>query len=97
MDSGAQETLLLKCDEAVRLVKRIPAGSKIYLHVWLDLPIEGEPDKLIPCGGSTSVELSRKEALRVAQELLTPLMEERGARVRIAVHPCHNYTAYWIG
>jgi hypothetical protein len=93
--------------EAEKLIKSAKAGSQFNLSVRVDLQIADDPDHIYPDGGASYMPLSKKEALRLVNSLLSETMEkEKNARLRIRTYERESYsskqgtrmvTIYWIG
>lgn len=73
--------LYLTTAEAVRMVKRAPKGTRFSIHIRTDLPVADEPNRYFPKGGAHYLNLSRSDALRLAQNLLSSILEAKGARM----------------
>lgn len=73
--------LKLTTAQAVSMIKRAPTGTRFALHVRTDLPIDGESNRFFPDGGAHYLNLSRQDALNLAQGLLSPTLEARGGRM----------------
>lgn len=70
--------------EALAMLKRAPTGSRFLVVVHAELPIvDTVPTKIFP--GFACVSVSRAEAIRVADSLLSETLEQRGARLSIRV------------
>lgn len=93
--------------EAEKLIKSAKAGAQFNLSVRVDLRIEGDPDHVYPSGGASYMPLSKAEALRLVNSLLSETMEkEKNARLRIRTYERESWknkhgnriiTIYWIG
>lgn len=87
--------------EAVKMVKTAPAGTTFAIHVRADAAIEGS-DQVYPGCCSSYLNISRKEALRLAGDMLSGAMEARGGRLNIGAHTSDYHSdkgnvTYWIG
>lgn len=69
--------------EALAMLKRAPSGSRFLVAVRAELPIVDNPTKIFP--GFACVSVSRAEAIRIADSLLSETLEQRGARLSIRV------------
>ena len=80
--------LILTTKEAQHILKRIkaPKGKKVYFGVRVntELPIPEKDGRCFP--GMAIVELSRKQAIKLAGDLLGEVLEGRGGRLRLEVH-----------
>jgi hypothetical protein len=94
-------THLLTREQAIAFVKKVDRENSGHfcLRVRLDARIEGNPDRIFPDALFSYLNISRKEALRLVSDMLSPTMEARGARITIdetkfvdAERP-----TYWIG
>lgn len=76
--------------EAVAFVKRAEAGTKFCAYVRADAAIEGEPEKFFHHGCFSYVQISRKDAERLARDMLSPTLEGRGGRIVVRVSDRFN-------
>ena len=94
--------------EAEKIIKAAKSGASFNLSIRMDLPIEGDDEHYFRDGGATYLPISKKEALRLTRDLLSDVMESRGARLRIRSYEIEKYkrslsmekrwvTCYWIG
>jgi hypothetical protein len=111
MDRDNEVTLIATRDQARALIKRAKTGATFNVSVRVDLPIEGDPDHIFRDAGASYVGVSRAEMLRLIDSLLSEVMEEKGARLRIRYYDRMTYkrgkmghvgkdvkvTSYWIG
>lgn len=98
-DSEIKHKLTTK--EAVAFVKKAPAGVRFALHAGVSLPVVSNDTHIFY--GSTYVNISRKDALRIVEDLVSEVWEACGARVPITVRTYTGQfsgtttTTYWIG
>lgn len=84
--------------EAVRLVKQsYKPGMRYYTHVRAPAHIQGDAEHVYRDGCWGSVGLSYKEALRLAENLLSPQMEAKGGRIGITLHEGGSTRSLWFG
>lgn len=89
---------LLTAAEAQKMFRNAPVRSTFHMHALAHLPTSA--DQYFE--SSTYVDLSRKDACRVAASLLERF-EERGARLPVRISTTRytfetfTRTAYWIG
>lgn len=85
--------------EAIRLVKAQPNKTRFYVHVSHNAAIAGDPDHVFTAGCSAGVRLTYKDALRLAEDLLTPTLEAKGGRMRISINErfASGYRSLWFG
>jgi predicted aspartyl protease len=94
--------------EAEKIIKRAKPGSLFYVAIRTDLRFNGDEEKYFRDAGASYVSISKSEALRLAADLLSEVMEERGARLPIRSYVRDGYkrgsttekcwrTIYWIG
>lgn len=87
--------------DAVSMLRRAPPGSRFAVHIRGDAAIEGDDEHVIPGGLRGHVGVSRKEAMRIAGEMVSEAHEVRGARVPVCIHTFHGASGssvtYWIG
>lgn len=97
--------------EAQEIIKRAKVGSTFNVMICVDLRIADNPNHIFQDGGTSSISVSKKEALRLADSLLSETMEGRGGRLRIRCYERESYkrvkelnplekvmvTTYWIG
>jgi hypothetical protein len=69
--------------EAQKAIRTAKTGTKFYVHVKVDLPVLSEPDSYYP--GYSWVKLTRKEAQKFVESLLSPVLEARGARIKLSM------------
>lgn len=83
---------LFTTEEAALHVKRAPSNTKFYLHVRIDMPIYTDRGKQFTDGFSTSLPLSRKDALHLFSSSLSHrVLEERGGRIPVCdIHYTRN-------
>lgn len=98
----AEKRHKLTTAEAVKMVKSAPAGSKFAAIISADAAIEGDDDHVFRGACSSYVNLSRKDAVRLAGNMLSETMEARGGRlvIRVAVSEYRSdegKATYWIG
>lgn len=74
------EHILTRAD-ALAMLKRAPSGSRFLVAVRAELPIVDNPTRCFP--GFACVSVSRAEAIKVANDLLSETLEQRGARLSI--------------
>jgi hypothetical protein len=77
--------------EAQKAVKNAKAGTSFYLHVRIELPVDVDDNTWY--NGYGSVKLSRKEAQKFVENLLSPTLEEKGARIKVS----QTLDTFWIG
>jgi hypothetical protein len=77
--------------EAQKAIKTAKTGTHFYVHVQVNLPVQDEPDSYYP--GYSSIKLSRKEAQKFVENLLSPTLEEKGARIKVS----QTLDTFWIG
>lgn len=82
-------------EEAVKVLKRAPKGTKFYLHYRGDAAA-GE-GKIYPGGLSGAISISKKQALKLVKELLSDSLEKRGGRIPINIQSGEGWAFYWIG
>ncbi len=110
MDTKNHKTHLAKGEEAKKIIKAAKAGSTFNVYIRIDLPIDGGTDHFFRDGGSSYISVSKKDALRLAGELVSETLEGRGARLPIQSYDRDTYrfkggepngprtiTTYWIG
>lgn len=102
--SEANETRhLATVAQAVAIVKRAPTGTRFYVMVRNSAPIEGKADREFPNGLACSIRLSRADAARTAENMLSSTLEGRGARIpiveyeRAAFASMRAYVAIYLG
>lgn len=97
----AEQSFKMTTADALKFIKRAPAGCGFAVHLRFDLPIAGEPDKVFPHGGSGHLTVSRKEALRVVGNMVSGRLAERGARVPLSLTIYESFDGVrrtiWIG
>ena len=97
------EHQLAKKEELLKVLDRERRkGTKVCLHVRIDAPIEGEPDKVFPCGLASYIDLSYREAAKLVENMLTDTLQARGARIpfHITEHTREGFAPFrtlWIG
>jgi len=100
MERTVIEHLFTK-EEAIAFVKKADRtnSGKFCLRVRLDAPIEGKPDRIFPDALCSYLNISRKEALRLVSDMLSPTLQERGGRIRIeeTSFADSKRPTYWIG
>jgi hypothetical protein len=97
-------------EEAEKLIKSARSGARFNVMIRVDLPIAGDDEHVFRDGGCASIGVSKKDALRLARELISETLEGRGARLRIRTFEQRDYryrggepngerkvTVYWIG
>jgi hypothetical protein len=85
MDHQVEITHLLTTEEAIAFVRKVDrtnAGS-FCLSVRLDATIADDKDSCFRDGLSTYLPLSRKQALTLVKDMLSPALEARGGRITI--------------
>ncbi len=110
MDTKNQKNYLSTREEANAIIRSASAGSTFNVYIRMDLPIAGNPENFFHDGGCSYVSVSKKDAMRLARELLTETLERRGARLPIQSYDREVYrfkggepngartiTTYWIG
>lgn len=97
----ATETQRLKLTtaEAVAMIRKAAAGSRFSLHVRCNLPIADSDDRIFEGVGGSYLNLTRKDALRLAGDLVSQTLEARGARVPMSVRfdTETGRRNYWLG
>lgn len=94
--------------EAQKILKAAKAGSTFNVSIRIDLPIEGDDEHVFQDGGASYLPVSKKEAVRLASDLLSEMLESRGGRLPIRCYDREAYkrgsslekriiTSYWIG
>ena len=108
METQNEKTYNATREEAQKIIKAAKAGSTFNVSIRMDLPIEGDAEHVFRDGGASYLPISRKEALRLARDLVSETLESRGARLRIRCYDVEKYqrgvslqkrfvTSYWIG
>jgi hypothetical protein len=64
------------------LVRKYRRSHTFFLHIGVILPVN--ESQFFP--GSTCLRLSRKMAMKAVDDVLSPALEERGARIRVNVY-----------
>lgn len=88
--------------EALALVARSERSGRDRadwcLSVRLDARVEGQPDKIFPDGLCTWLNISRAQARRLLNDMLTSGLEAKGARIRIRKSQFQDGSpiTYWI-
>lgn len=94
--------------EARKLIRAAKTGATLNVSIRIDLAIENDPEHVFRDGGFSSVAVSKKEALRLVDSLLSETMEAKGARLPLRSYDREAYqrgtslakrwvTSYWIG
>jgi len=108
MSQEVEKTYHATCEEAQKIIRSAKTGSTFNVSIRIDLPIEGNEGHVFRDGGSSYLPVSRKDALRLARELVSEILEGRGARLPIRTYERERYkrsgsmethmvTSYWIG
>jgi hypothetical protein len=108
MDRKNEKTYKATREEARKILKAAKVGATFNVSIRVDLAIENDPEHIFRDGGFSSVSVSKKEALRLADALLSETMEQKGARLPIRSYDRESYqrgtslekrwvTSYWIG
>jgi hypothetical protein len=108
METQNEKTYHATREEAQKIIKAAKAGSTFSVSIRMDLPIEGDSEHVFRDGGASYLTISRKEALRLARDLVSEILESRGARLKIRSYERESYrkgsslekhsvTCYWIG
>ena len=82
--------ILVTTDEAVKQIKTLAKGWKIYAVISGDAPIVQDgiaTDKVFGSGFYGSVEISRAQALKLMTRFLSKALEDRGARIPLRLSP----------
>lgn len=91
---------LLTTKQAIDFVKRVDrTNSGLFcVSIRLDARIVNEPDKVFADGLCNYLNISRKQALHVVTNMLSPTLEERGARITIeeVKFDTSERPTYWI-
>lgn len=92
----------LKRAEAVAMIKKAPTGTRFAVHIRGDVPVADNDEQCYPGRFSSSISVSRKDAMRIAGEGITDKLEENGGRIRLSVYTwtnsvLGNSSTYWIG
>lgn len=84
-------TLKLTTAEALKAARK--HKGKFCLHYSGDAPAVDNEGQCYPYALSTYIRLSRKDALRILGDVLSPTLEAKGGRI-----PCHiRDDSFWIG
>jgi len=96
--SSTEKTMELTTAEAVALVKRAERLRATFaIHIRGNAPIAGDPDRMFPDGLHTYLNIARKDAMHLAETLLSPTLEARGARISVTErHGYDNRITYWF-
>lgn len=70
--------------QAVALIKRQPDGTSFSMMMSRDAPIPGTT-QVFPAGLMTCLTVTRPQAIKLAQDLLHKVLEDKGARLPITV------------
>jgi hypothetical protein len=108
MDKRNEKTYRATREEARKVLKAAKTGATFNVSIRVDLAIENDQEHVFRDGGFSSVSVSKKEALRLADSLLSEAMEQKGARLPIRSYEREKYargtslakqwvTSYWIG
>lgn len=84
--------------EATKWIKRAQPGTRFALHVRIDAHIVGDENHVYRDGCLGSVDLTKPQALRLVERLLT----DDGENIHSKRIPCSryergDYVCYWIG
>lgn len=82
--------------EAVAKIKAQPRGTIFYAHIRERAAVAGEPDRQFSHAFSAAVKLTRAAALKLAADLLSKPMEERGARIPSSLYQRGDYRAFYV-
>lgn len=85
METKAQVTHYCTRAQALKLVNQQPAGTHFAVMMSRDAPIDGEPGRIFPDGLSTCFSISRRDARKLTQAMLSEVLEARGARFPITI------------
>lgn len=85
---------LMTLAEAVKFLKRAKTRN-FSAMVFPELPIPDRPGKCL--GGCASIKLTRPSAIALAQDLLSPTLEGRGARIKITEYRSGDYCCIYVG
>jgi len=101
------ESFLLTPAEAATTFKLAPPGAEFALHLLIDAPIVddagNDTDQVMERAMHGFTRISRREAVRLAQETLSDAAVERGARIRVVrseyMRPWRDkpHLMFWIG
>lgn len=87
--------------DAAKMIRNAPTGTKFYVLISIDLPIEGSPGKVFATCGCGSAPLTRTEAAMLVMGLFDDALEADGARVPLRIetftYSIGNSVTYWIG
>lgn len=72
--------------DAIKMIKNAPNHSSFSLHVRVDLPIAGKPDRVFSDAGTTGLKLSRADALYIVSRLMRENVEAQGGRIPIRTY-----------
>jgi len=90
-DSNETTEYLVTRAECQALIRKQPAGTCFYIRAIHSAPIveaDQKTGQAFPMGIYVGVKITKLAALRLAKELFTDTLENRGARV-----PCSEYVA----
>jgi len=94
-------THLLTTAEAIALVKKVDRtnNGKFCVHIRVDAPLVDNPERIFSGGCFTYLNISRKDALHMVTNMLTPALEARGGRIKIDEfsYSTGDKPTYWIG
>lgn len=102
MDGETKRELLCTTAEAVALLRRTSRMKQRYmLRVRGDAPVVDKLGHAFPHGLAHYLGLSQNQAVDLARNLLSAVLEERGGRIRIDViestSGTRRYRYFWIG
>jgi hypothetical protein len=102
--AGDRDTVVHKLTraDAVEMIKKAPTGTRFAVHIRGDAPVADNDDQCYAGRFSSSISISRKDAMRIAGEGITAPLEEKGARIRLSVYTWEsgtlgNRVTYWLG
>lgn len=84
--------------EAVAFVKSAKRGTQFALHIRGEARMADDADdSRIPYGLAGWMNLTKRQAIGIVSEILSPGVESRGGRMPITASVSDYGTTYWIG
>lgn len=97
-----EKKALMTRAQAAKWIRNAPKGVKFYIHASADQRIEGNDQEYYPGAARITLNLSRADATKIAENYLTDKAEADGRRIptnefRSLRDEGKQYVAYWLG